>query len=343
LQPVPGVTVGHGGDARYSPGAAGVGLAEPRGTRSSASPDGAGLGAANTGGGPDLVLDGSADGVADAAFSQSGVNRPSPSPQTFAFDNTGGGGMTLEIDGVEVVTTATDTDTLAGLSCTGGEVAKWNGASWVCAPVDDSPPRDAGNQLNLSGNALDVVEGPGSGLDADSLDGFDAAFFAAATHLHDDRYFTENELSTSGAGGAVHWDNLSAVPQGFADGVDDTTNYTPGPGLIVEGDQILLDPTAFSKRISTLDSIGNVGAHSSLAIGADGLGVISYYSATNGNLKLAFCHNLLCTSGTVVTRDFIGDVGWNPSVAIGADGFALVSYHDSTNGDLKVVHLPYGL
>ncbi len=31
-------------------------------------------------------------------------------------------------------------------------------------------------------------------------------------HDHDDLYYTETELSTSGGGGIVHWDNLDAVP-----------------------------------------------------------------------------------------------------------------------------------
>lgn len=43
-------------------------------------------------------------------------------------------------------------------------------------------------------------------------------------HDHDDRYFTMNELSSSGGGGSVHWDNISNVPAGFADNVDNNSN-----------------------------------------------------------------------------------------------------------------------
>jgi hypothetical protein len=35
---------------------------------------------------------------------------------------------------------------------------------------------------------------------------------APYNHLHDDRYFTETELATSGAGGQVHWDNILGKP-----------------------------------------------------------------------------------------------------------------------------------
>ena len=73
----------------------------------SASPDGAGIGAANTAGGPDLVL----DGVVPAELSETGVDRPSAAVQSFSFFNSGGGGLTLDVDGVDVVTTATDQNT----------------------------------------------------------------------------------------------------------------------------------------------------------------------------------------------------------------------------------------
>jgi len=97
------------------------------------SPDGAGLGAVNTAGGPDLVLDGVEDGQTDLDIYQWGVDRPSASAETFAIGNTGGGGMTLNVDGAEVVTTLTDQDTLAGLSCFPWNLTKWNGSQWVCS------------------------------------------------------------------------------------------------------------------------------------------------------------------------------------------------------------------
>lgn len=36
-----------------------------------------------------------------------------------------------------------------------------------------------------------------------------------AGHTHDDRYYTETELSTSGGGGQVHWANITNTPTGF--------------------------------------------------------------------------------------------------------------------------------
>ncbi len=63
-------------------------------------------------------------------------------------------------------------------------------------------------------------DGPGSGLNADLLDGEHASAFADASHDHDKRYYTQTQLQTSGSA-SVHWDNLASVPGGFADDVDD--------------------------------------------------------------------------------------------------------------------------
>src|SRR4029077_10995965 len=90
--------------------------------------------------------------------------------------------------------------------------------------------------------------------------------------------------------------------------------------------------------LTTVDSTGTVGQHSSVTIGADGLALISYYDETHGNLKLAHCPNVACTAATLTTVDSAGGVGQYNSVTIGADGLALISYYDATNGALKVAH-----
>ena len=47
--------------------------------------------------------------------------------------------------------------------------------------------------------------------------------------------------------------------------------------------------------LTTVDSAGSVGTFTSITIGADGLPVISYSDATNGDLKVAHCSNRYCT------------------------------------------------
>ena len=75
-----------------------------------------------------------------------------------------------------------------------------------------------------------------------------------------------------------------------------------------------------------------------MTIGADGLGLISYYDLTNGDLKVAHCTNVACTSATTQTLDEAGTVGHHTSVTVGADGLGLISYLDVSNFDLKVAH-----
>ena len=88
---------------------------------------------------------------------------------------------------------------------------------------------------------------------------------------------------------------------------------------------------------ATLDNVGNVGSYTSITIGRDGLGLISYHNAELGTLKVAHCTNVNCSSATVNTLD-TGGVGLFTSITIGADGLGLISYYDGTNFDLKVAH-----
>ena len=93
-------------------------------------------------------------------------------------------------------------------------------------------------------------------------------------------------------------------------------------------------------QATIVDSPGGVGTDTSLAIGVDGLPVVSYKDATNFDLKVLHCGNIACTSGNQATSVDTGpaNVGSDTSIAIGADGLPLVSYADVTNGDLKVLH-----
>jgi hypothetical protein len=63
---------------------------------------------------------------------------------------------------------------------------------------------------------------------ANLLDGLDSSQLAGAAHTHDTRYYRQSQLNTSDGNppnqgsNIVHWDILKGVPEGFADGVDDT-------------------------------------------------------------------------------------------------------------------------
>lgn len=83
---------------------------------------------------------------------------------------------------------------------------------------------------------------------------------------------------------------------------------------------------------------GDVGRHIDLAIGSDGLPLISYYDPGENDLRVAHCSNAACTAATTTTLDSDGDVGSFTSLAIGPDGLGLIAYYDATNNGLKVAH-----
>lgn len=86
---------------------------------------------------------------------------------------------------------------------------------------------------------------------------------------------------------------------------------------------------------TTVDATGDVGWSPSLALGSDGFARISYFDATNNDLKFVQCTNADCSIKNTATVDSAGNVGPDTSLALGEDGFARISYYDSTNDDLK--------
>ncbi|MBN1178532.1 MAG: hypothetical protein JXD18_04935, partial [Anaerolineae bacterium] len=74
------------------------------------------------------------------------------------------------------------------------------------------------------------------------------ATYAPLGHTHDDRYYTETELSTNTAA-QVHWDNLTNVPSDLSDGDDDTT-YSAGTGLSLVGTTFHVVTSTIQARVS---------------------------------------------------------------------------------------------
>jgi hypothetical protein len=77
--------------------------------------------------------------------------------------------------------------------------------------------------------------------------------------------------------------------------------------------------------VTAVDSTGGVGAFTSLAIGVDGLPIISYWREDTADLKVAHCGNHSCNAGnTVSTVDSTGDVGRFTSITVGTDGLPVI-------------------
>ncbi len=88
--------------------------------------------------------------------------------------------------------------------------------------------------------------------------------------------------------------------------------------------------------ITVVDAAGDVGEYAAIVLGEDGFARISYYDASNKDLKFARCTNIDCSARNITSVDTTGDIGWRyTSIALGGDDFARISYYSNTNGDLK--------
>jgi hypothetical protein len=219
------------------------------------TPDGAGLAAVNLVDGPDLVLDGSSNS-GQADTMLSQSGLDRPSPNTEGFVFENSGAGTLD---VEVI-----------------------------------------GRIIADGSGL-------SSVDAETLDGIDGADFATeaeaaalvATHVasadHDDRYYTETELDTSGGGGSVHWDNLASVPAGFADGVDNTgspTTYQAGLGIRLQSTRFSVDSLQGYNRVVVSNGLTSA---SGTAIVMDTRGPAIFATKPDALLRIT-CEDTACTA-----------------------------------------------
>ena len=90
--------------------------------------------------------------------------------------------------------------------------------------------------------------------------------------------------------------------------------------------------TAPAGVTETVDSINDVGAFSSLAIGTDGQPHISYYDASNHELRYATNVGNTWIKRTI---DNDGKVGQFSSLALDPAGHPCIAYFDDTHHALK--------
>ncbi|QQR73338.1 MAG: hypothetical protein IPJ17_17905 [Holophagales bacterium] len=305
-----------------------------------ASASGAGLVGANLAGGPDLVLEGAAQGQVDTIVTQSGIDRPSASSQTFNIENSGAGAMALQVDGAAV--------SLAGHLHAGEEIASGTVAD---ARVASTLTRDD--------EVMTIVlydDGPGSTLNADLLDGLHGQNFqrrvtgvcAAGETLQGIN--VDGSVVCAVLGGPPTATTVtSSIAETFAyhtsiavgaDGLPVVSFYNMSRGAlaVLKCNDAACD--GLGETISWVDDPATgVGKFSAIAIGADGFPVISYFDEASSSLKVAKCNDAACSGGdeTTTTVDNPANVvGKGTDIAIGTDGFPVICYFDETAAALKV-------
>jgi len=244
-----------------------------------------------------------------------------------------------------------DTDTLAGLGCTINQIAKWNGASWVCAEDSDTTTT-VGKIINtVDASANDVGKWSSIAIGTDGnpvISYYDAtATSLKVAHCNDPACNSSSKTVVDNAGNVGRFSSIAIGKDGFP-----VISYhhvgvpiPPPPGNLglkfVRCTSIACTTHA---PALTLDGGQFNGQFTSLVIDSDGVPAISYYDGSPQNLKLFICDDFECGpnegagTGTAINLDITADAGKHSSMALGADRFLVISYYDVNAANLKTAH-----
>jgi len=200
--------------------------------------------------------------------------------------------------------------------CGSTQVLQWSGGAWVCAtpaPAPGLPACQTGEVLRFGAGGLECGATPHA--------------FAVVPG-----FMPQDMDSASYPAIAIDSDGLPVISY---HGYFNASN---------RGEMRLFkcaDRSCATGRDYLLDSGGGtsiVGTYNSVAIGADGLPVVSYRDNATPGLTVAKCGAAPCSTGTV-TRTTVdtGNVGFHGSIAIGAGDMPVISYYDAGNEALKLL------
>ena len=94
------------------------------------------------------------------------------------------------------------------------------------------------------------------------------------------------------------------------------------------------------ESITSPDTVGQVGSHTSLALDSAGNPVIAYQDAGNLDLRVMHCNDPECAGGdeSVVSLDVLTPSGFDNSLELDAAGRPVVSYMQDGEGFLRLLH-----
>ena len=119
--------------------------------------------------------------------------------------------------------------------------APWSGLTGMppgfADGVDDVTAVVSGTNIFATDGLTQISEGDSVTMSVNFGGSGTATTVARSDHDHDDRYYTQGQLNTSGGGGQVHWDNLISVP------TDLGLTYTAGTGLALSDHTFSVTPT----------------------------------------------------------------------------------------------------
>jgi len=207
-----------------------------------------------------------------------------------------------------------------------------------------------GNAACTSGNVSTTVDDPANDVGSRTSIAIGADGLPIISH----------EDHTAFALRVTHCGNLACTAGNVSTTVDDSDNpfisvgYFPSIAVGVDGLPIISHKGGSALRVTHCGNAactagnssiaadaplyGSVGSFTSLAIGVDGLPIISHQDSDAWALRVTHCGNVTCSAGNTSTTvdDPANIVGYQTSIAIGVDGLPIISHLDSTAGTLKV-------
>lgn len=239
-------------------------------------------------------------------------------------------------------------------SCALDQIIRWDGSAWVCSTAFPkcsfgqiiAGSGTGGFQCTMPANIVTTVDNTGA-----------VGFYSSITVPFDNLPIISYYDSTNQALKVLKCGNFSCTSGNTITTVDNTaavgaynsiaTREGTGANAYISyydttnGNLKLAvcnNARCTTSTLLTLDSTGDVGRHTSIAVPrGDGKPVISYGDTTNSTVKVAKCFNSSCTGATTFTTiEAMSLSAIGTSIAVTDTGIPRVAYVDAASDDVRV-------